>query len=275
MIEHIEIQNNNNWDEEYIDLIAYKPIQEMIDPVLTPQTGHIYDREDIVNWIIRNGTDPIDRDKALTRDMLVPGRFIKQIYQVSEKRHEQEREEDKSAALQRKQAIEERNAKNLDEMQNKFMREHQKNKKREDLQVKSLKHELHTVKEENHNLIKENKLLEKKLTISVRHEKKLKNDNKIMKETYVNPIWSEHGLAIENKLKKGSTPERTKVLRDYSQKVKACTNDHELQKVVNNTKRLQHKNIREPRFFGLIVGASETYKVAMQFKDEINKLKGW
>src|SRR4051812_16508951 len=70
-------------DEGYVDVIAFKTIFEMTDPVMSPHTGHIYDRVDIMQWITQKGTDPIDRDKQLTAQMLVPGLFVKQIADAS------------------------------------------------------------------------------------------------------------------------------------------------------------------------------------------------
>ena len=66
-------------DEDYVDVISHKTIFEMEDPVMSPHTGHIYDRADILKWIQQSGKDPIDRSKVLTHEMLVSGRFVKQI----------------------------------------------------------------------------------------------------------------------------------------------------------------------------------------------------
>ena len=63
--------NNNENDEEYDEFFGICPITQeyMKNPVLCP-SGHYYEKSAIIEWIQKNNTDPMTREK-LTLDMLV------------------------------------------------------------------------------------------------------------------------------------------------------------------------------------------------------------
>ena len=63
--------NNNDDDEEYDEFFGICPITQeyMKNPVLCP-SGHYYEKSAIIEWIQKNNTDPMTREK-LTVDMLI------------------------------------------------------------------------------------------------------------------------------------------------------------------------------------------------------------
>jgi len=72
-------------DENYRCPISQKKIQKIVDPVLTP-SGHIYERANLVAWIISSGgKDPLDVQKDLTVGMLIEGFAVREIVKKYEK----------------------------------------------------------------------------------------------------------------------------------------------------------------------------------------------
>ncbi len=252
-------------DEAYEDPIALKRIADMADPVLTPASGHIYDRVDIQGWIEQKGTDPVSRT-TLSADMLVPGRFVKPIavdaktqsdkymsmfakMQETIDRNEARAEQDRAKAAQDRQESEARAEQARQESASRFQK---------------FENIIQSLQEENSDL----KIKLRALT----------EENKRLKAGYVNPAYAKLGSDVENKLKKGSSQERHELLEAYAKFVKSSSDDETLRESVNNIEPFLKPEIRNPRYFGCLSWfgvTSETTQVATELRDKINVAKGF
>jgi regulator of replication initiation timing len=240
-----KIEQNSGMDlcEEYEDPIFFKPINEIEDPVLSPYTGHIYERADIVGCINRSGTDPMTR-QPLTAAMLTSGRFVKQI------------SEDAQSKID----------KNMGKVEQRF----------QDLETSysakfdKLNATMQTIIDKNDALQTENGKLTKEVS-------QLRQENAQLKKGYVHPVYQKHGLDVENKLRNGPDPIRTKALGDYATKIKQALDEETLLVAANETALLEAAAISAPRGYGLyrMFGwPSETTTVATQLRDKINQELG-
>lgn len=252
----IEQNSGRDLSEEYEDPIFNKSLSEIADPVISPYSGHIYDRADIVQWINRSGTDPMTR-QPLTVAMLTSGRFVKQIFV---------RAENTETHLMRM----------FGEMASKM----EKDKKDTDARIETQNQKIDRLTRSNtelteqlsglqstvEGLTKENKQLREK-------SEQLLKENEQLKKGYIHPVYQRHGLDVENKLKAGSDPFRTQVLGNYATKIKQAVDEDALLIAANDTAPLESAAVSAPRGYGLysMFGwKSETTYLATQLKDKIN-----
>lgn len=64
--------------EDNVCPISLIPISELDDPVVCRDSGRIYNRPELIQWIQKYGTDPITKT-PLTMEMLASGKFVKQV----------------------------------------------------------------------------------------------------------------------------------------------------------------------------------------------------
>lgn len=242
-------------DEAYYeDPIALKKVEDMAEPVLTPASGHIYDRVDIQAWIEQKGTDPVSRT-PLAVDMLVTGRFVKPIAVDARTL----RNEYMGMFAEMREAMQRTDARA------------EQAKQESDLRFQKMENTIQSLREENSGL-------RTQLHDSQERERTLTEEIKRLKYGYVNPAYAKLGSDVENKLKKGSSQERHELLEAYAKFVKSSSDDETLRESVNNIGPFLKPEIRTPRYFSCLSWfgvTSETTHVATDLRDKINLAKGF
>lgn len=296
--------------EVYEDLIFNKTIAEMEDPVLSPYTGHVYDRIDLVNWISqsRNATDPIARDMPLTEAILVPGRFVRQIDEAAQRNIQMLM----NSFDQRINAAVNEAVTTLREELRSERIQHQRERAEDqqewfrdrisfNQQLSTLREEVRVLTVSNDSYKAENKLLQVTIDELTKQMAILKAENAHYKSIGTTPsanddkwrlkyletskelacvksaqkLWRRYGGNIDAKLLKGSTPERHEALQNYAKRIKNATTREELKAAVKDIDVFNQSLISEPRFFSACVLQGATSRSAIEFKTEVCNRKGW
>lgn len=288
-------------DGEYIDVIGLKTISEMDDPVLSPNTGHVYDKVDIVEWLSKSKVDPLDNTKFLSVDMLVPGQAVKKISEDSIKTTKKNQNDfmkmfDEMNARVNKLEISNKSLiKTVGILQdeNALLKEqnHQITKQLSQVtgalnqaqgeldyvkgELKHVEKECAQTKEELNKATEQLQASLNRETLLIQENRTLRQENEQLKKGYINPIWHDFGSKIDQKIDRCSTLEKKEALKLYSSKIKSCLDDDELKEAVNDIKLLQSEEIKKPYYFPFFDRVSETSKVVTEFKDKVTELKKW
>lgn len=99
--------------------------------------------------------------------------------------------------------------------------------------------------------------------------------NKLLKKQAVKATWNQFGTGIDKQLTKSSTEDRKAALKAYKDQVLASADDEEFQVAVQDTAPLLKKEISSHRMLSWFRKYSSTTTVALEFENNVTKVKGW